>query len=75
MNRDVLKQFRKSKKYTFEEISEMIKTDIPTIRTWRDLGVFNQDKTEVYRLKTFNENGKDIVQGRDLVEFLSKKKI
>lgn len=73
MSREVLKQFRKSGKYTFEEISKMIETDIPTIRIWRDMGIFSKDKTEVHRLKTHNDNGRHYVTGRDLIEFLSKK--
>ena len=67
--KDNLKLFRKSKKYTFEEISEITNNEIKTIRTWRDLGVYNNAKTEVYRLKTHVENDNSFVLGRDLIDF------
>lgn len=61
----------RKKEYTLDEIAQMLQVDVSTIRTWRDIGLFNADKTEAYLLKTHNKD-KNIVIGRDLIEFLAK---
>ena len=72
MNQIILQtKIPKSKQYSLEEIAELLKVDIPTVRTWRDLGVFSQDKRKVYRLKVVGDY-KDVVLGRHLVVFLDK---
>lgn len=67
---DNLKNLEKKKKYSLEEISQLLKIEISTIRTWRDLGVFNKDKSNAFRLKTLSN--KNLVLGKNLIEFLKE---
>jgi len=70
MRKEIEQQILKKKAYTLEEISNVLGVDIPTIRTWRDLGVFSSDKRQVHRLKS--GEGKNIIHGKDLIDFLIK---
>jgi len=67
-HKELSEQIDKKKTYTPQEISDIIQIDTPTIRTWRDLGVFSVDKREVYRLKT--QEDKNLISGKDLLSFL-----
>ncbi len=69
--KELLKAIDKKKKYTLQEVSNLTGKDIPTIRTWRDLGVFNKDKSKVYRLKTIIEYDQELIIGKDLIDFTS----
>ena len=60
----------RKKEYSLDEIAQILQVDVSTIRTWRDIGLFNAEKTEAYILKT--QKDKNIILGRDLTEFLAK---
>lgn len=65
---EAIRQIDKKRDYSLDELSRLLEIPVPTIRTWRDLGMFNPDKTEAHRLKTRNDRA--TVLGRDLLFFL-----
>ena len=68
---EFFKLIEKKKEYSFDEVSKLLGVDTPKVRTWRDIGIFTLDKTQVIRLQVKGEE-KDRVSGKDLISFLRK---
>ena len=67
---DAIRQIDKKRGYSLAELSMLLEIPVPTLRTWRDLGMFNPEKTEAHRLKTRSDGG--TILGRDLLFFLQQ---
>jgi len=63
-------KIERMKKYTIDEVAELMEMDIQTVIEWRTLGALNHERDRVYRLNCMNDGEKYYVFGNNLMDFL-----
>jgi len=63
-------KIERMKKYTIDEVAELMEMDIQTVIEWRTLGALNHERDRVYKLNCHSDGERYYVFGKDLAQFL-----